>query len=88
MDHAPIVAPIVVHRISPSGGRRVTIRVQGVDTILGVARRDEDIVEFLRRLGLPDPDDVVYGDSPAIEWQVDEPHQYEAEVGPPPADTP
>lgn len=84
MEHAPIV----VHRISPSGGRRVTIRVRGVDTILGVAARDEDVVEFLRRLGVPDPDDLVYGDSPMIEWQGDGPHVYEPEPGPPPADLP
>lgn len=84
MEHAPIV----VHRISPSGGRRVTIRVQGIDTVLGVAMSDRDVVEFLRRVEVPDPDDLVFGDSTLIEWQGDGPHVYEVEEGPPPADLP
>lgn len=84
MEHAPIV----VHRISPSGGRRVTIRIQGHDTILGVAYSDADVIEFLRRIEVPDPDELVLGDSVAIEWQGDAPHTYEAETGPPPADLP
>ncbi|MCY0960842.1 hypothetical protein [Streptomyces sp. H27-H5] len=84
MEHAPIV----VHRISASEGRRVTIRVRGVDTILGVAHRDEDVIEFLRRIEVPDRDELVLGDSPMIEWQGDGPHVYELESGPPPADLP
>ena len=81
MEHAPIC----VHRISPSGGRRVTIRVQGIDTVLGVAHADADVIEFLRRVEVPDPDELVLGDSTLIEWQGDGPHVFEAE-GPPPAD--
>lgn len=73
MEHAPIV----VHRISPSGGRRVTIRVAGVDTVLGVAYDDADVIEFLRRVEVPDPDDLVLGDSALIEWQGDGPHEYD-----------
>ncbi|MFD3717248.1 hypothetical protein [Streptomyces sp. NPDC058674] len=84
MEHAPIV----VHRISPSGGRRVTIRVRGVDTILGVAGSDADVIEFLRRIEVPDPDELVLGGSELIEWQADDPHVYEPEPGPPPADLP
>lgn len=38
-------APIVVHGLSPSGGRRVTINGQ----IVGLAHDDRDLVEFLRR---------------------------------------
>ncbi|MEU9035179.1 hypothetical protein AB0D45_09725 [Streptomyces sp. NPDC048352] len=80
MEHAPIV----VHRISPSGGRRVTVRVQDRDTVLGTAHTDADVIEFLRRAEVPDPDEVVLGGAPeAIEWQGDAPHVYEAE----PADT-
>ncbi|KOU67542.1 hypothetical protein ADK55_03230 [Streptomyces sp. WM4235] len=81
-------APIFVHRVSPSGGRPVGIRVGGVDTILGVAHEDTDVIEMLRRIEIPDPDELVLGDSPLIEWQVDGPHVYEAETGPPPADLP
>ncbi|MFZ3496092.1 hypothetical protein ACODT5_23220 [Streptomyces sp. 5.8] len=75
MDHAPIL----VHRISPTGGQRVVIRIRGVDTVLGVAHSDRDLIEFLRRIDLPDPDDPVFGDSSAIAWQGGQPHVYEAE---------
>jgi hypothetical protein len=77
MDHAPIL----VHRISPTGGRRVVIRIRGVDTVLGTAYSDRDLIEFLRRIDLPDPDDMVLGDSEAIAWQGGQPHIYQAEVG-------
>ncbi|WP_328930003.1 hypothetical protein OG429_39165 [Streptomyces sp. NBC_00190] len=79
MDHAPIL----VHRISPSGGRRVVIRIRGVDTVLGVAHSDADLIEFLRRIELPDPDDMVLGDSPAIAWQGGQPHVYRYGEGQP-----
>ncbi|KOU24261.1 hypothetical protein ADK52_14340 [Streptomyces sp. WM6372] len=72
-------APILVHRISPTGGRRVVIRVRGVDTVLGVAHSDRDLIEFLRRIDVPDPDGLVLGDSSAIAWQGGKPHLYEAE---------
>ncbi|MGW4234908.1 hypothetical protein ACWEF9_37530 [Streptomyces sp. NPDC004980] len=38
-------APIVIHRPSPTGGRRVTIRGR----IAGLAFEDQDVVEFMRR---------------------------------------
>jgi hypothetical protein len=72
MEHAPIL----VHRIAPSGGRRVVIRIAGVDTVLGVAYSDRDLIEFLRRIDLPDPEDLVLGDSAAIAWQGGQPHVY------------
>jgi len=78
MEHAPIL----VHRISPSGGRRVVIRVRGVDTVLGIAYSDADLIEFLRRIEVPDPDDLVYGDSEVIYWQGGRPHVYEEPDGP------
>jgi hypothetical protein len=74
-------APILVHRISPTGGRRVVIRIRGVDTVLGTAYSDRDLIEFLRRIDIPDPDDMVLGDSEAIAWQGGQPHIYQAEVG-------
>ncbi|THA56122.1 hypothetical protein [Streptomyces sp. A1136] len=79
-------APIVVHRISPSGGRRVTFHVRGTDTILGTAYNDADLIEFLRRIEVPDPDELVLGESPLIEWQGDGPHVYEP--SPPTSDLP
>ncbi|MFH8577097.1 hypothetical protein [Streptomyces zaomyceticus] len=66
-------APIVVHRPSPTGGRRVTVG----DEILGLAHRDRDIVEFLRRAGLPDSEDLL--DDPVwVEWRGGGAHHYEA----------
>lgn len=73
MDHAPIL----VHRIAPTDGRRVVIRIRGVDTVLGVAFSDRDLIEFLRRLDVPSPEDLVLGDSEVIAWQGGKPHVYE-----------
>ncbi|MBP0932400.1 hypothetical protein OHU17_37390 (plasmid) [Streptomyces goshikiensis] len=70
-------APVLVQRISPAGGRRVVIRIRGVDTVLGVAFSDTDLIEFLRRIEIPDPDELVLGDSEVIAWQGGRPHQYE-----------
>ncbi|MEU7066871.1 hypothetical protein [Streptomyces sp. NPDC046161] len=70
-------APILVHRISPSGGRRVVIRIRGIDTVLGIAYSDADLIEFLRRIGVDDPEAIVLGDSPSIAWQGGRPHEYE-----------
>ncbi|MCX5149497.1 hypothetical protein OHB36_22415 [Streptomyces sp. NBC_00320] len=79
-------APILVHPIAPAGGRRVSLRAGGQDTVLGMAFNDADVIEFLRRAGVPDPDDVVLGGSALVEWQGDEPHTYEA--GPSDTDIP
>lgn len=66
-------APIVVHRAVGPGGRRVTIRTQ----IAGLARSDADLVEFLRRAGLPDAWDLL--DDPRwVKWQGGRSHEYDA----------
>ncbi|MFE9727330.1 hypothetical protein ACFYQ5_27965 [Streptomyces sp. NPDC005794] len=66
-------APIVIHRPSPSGGRRVTIR----DQIAGLARDDRDVEEFIRRAGLPDAERLL--DDPGwVEWRGGRAHHYEA----------
>ena len=67
-------APIVVHRPSPTGGRRVTV-VGG--EILGLAYDDHDLVEFLRRAGLPDAERIL-DDPQWVEWRGGRAHQYEA----------
>ncbi|MFB6613348.1 hypothetical protein ACIGFK_03205 [Streptomyces sp. NPDC085524] len=72
-------APILVHRISPTGGRRVVIRIRGIETALGIAHSDADLIEFLRRIEVPDPEDLVLGDSEVIAWQGGRPHVYEAD---------
>ncbi|WP_405461123.1 hypothetical protein OG786_27335 [Streptomyces sp. NBC_00101] len=66
-------APISIHRPSSSGGRRVTIRGQ----IAGLAMGDSDVVEFLRRAGLPDAEQLL--DDPRwVEWRGGRAHRYEA----------
>jgi len=66
-DHAPIV----VHPASATGGRRVTARGQ----ILGLAYDDLDLVEFLRRAGVDEPEAII--DDPAwVEWRGGRPHDY------------
>ncbi|MGI5399328.1 hypothetical protein ACQEVG_07745 [Streptomyces sp. CA-135486] len=64
-------APIVVHRIPPTGGRRVTVR----DQIMGLAHSDRDLLEFLRQAGLPDADDLP-DDPTRVEWVGGRAHEY------------
>ncbi|MEV4681918.1 hypothetical protein [Streptomyces kurssanovii] len=70
-------APIVVHRPSPTGGRRVTVRRGGRDEILGLAHSDHDLVVFLEHAGILDPapllDDPVW-----VEWRGGRAHQWDA----------
>ena len=56
------------------------IQIRGVDTVLGVAHSDRDLIEFLRRINLPDPEELVLGVSPAIAWQGGQPHVYEEQT--------
>lgn len=48
-------APIVVHRLSLSGGRRATVHSYGQDEILGTADSDHDLVVFLEGTGIAAP---------------------------------
>lgn len=66
-------APIVVHPPLGTGGRRVTARGE----ILGLAHSDEDVLEFLRRAGLPDAEMLL--DNPAmVTWRGGRAHHYGA----------
>ncbi|MFD7613003.1 hypothetical protein [Streptomyces sp. NPDC059828] len=65
--------PIVVHQPSPSGGRRVTVRGE----ILGLAHDDNDVIEFLRRAGLPDAWDLL-DDPNWVEWRGGHAHEWDA----------
>ncbi|MFF2409628.1 hypothetical protein [Streptomyces sp. NPDC058092] len=65
--------PIVIHGLSPTGGRSVTINGQ----IAGLAHDDRDLVEFLRRAGLDDAWDIL-DDPHWIEWRGGRAHRYEA----------
>ncbi|MFC8125434.1 hypothetical protein [Streptomyces sp. NPDC057302] len=68
-----MVAPIDVHPPSRTRGRRVTARGQ----ILGLAHSDADVIEFLRRAGLPDAEELL--DDPAwVQWRGGRAHHYEA----------
>ncbi|WP_392872762.1 hypothetical protein [Streptomyces sp. LN499] len=65
-------APIVIHRPAGTGGRRVTIHAQTA----GLAHSDNDVIEFLRRAGLPDAGEVL--DEPQwVQWQGGHPHDYD-----------
>ncbi|MGW7238088.1 hypothetical protein [Streptomyces sp. NPDC054804] len=57
-------APVVVQPPGPDGGRRVTIRGEYV----GTAYHLLDVVEFLRRAGLPEANTTV-DDPDLIEWR-------------------
>ncbi|MEU9779287.1 hypothetical protein [Streptomyces sp. NPDC047968] len=70
-------APIVVHRPSPSGGRRVTVKRRGRAEVLGLAHSDRDLVVFLERAGLSDPDGIL--DDPRwVEWRGGRAHEWHA----------
>ncbi|GGN86534.1 hypothetical protein GCM10011579_078440 [Streptomyces albiflavescens] len=60
----PESVPVVVHPPQPDGGRRVTIRGEPVGTAYHVL----DVVEFLRREGLPEADTTI-DDPELIEWR-------------------
>ncbi|MDX3322478.1 hypothetical protein PV415_36885 [Streptomyces sp. ME03-5684b] len=70
-------APIVVHRPSLSGGRRVTVHCHGRDEILGTAYSDHDLVVFLEDAGIDDPDAVV-DDRRWVEWRGGPAHDFRA----------
>ncbi|MFF9607887.1 hypothetical protein ACF1GY_37530 [Streptomyces sp. NPDC014684] len=50
-----ISSPIVVHRPSITGGRRVALHRQGRDEFLGLAHSDHDLAMFLESAGVADP---------------------------------
>ncbi|TXS38544.1 hypothetical protein [Streptomyces sp. OR43] len=66
-------APIVIHNPAGTSGRRVSIHSQSA----GLARSDADVVEFLRRAGLPDGGDIL-DDQQWVQWQGGRPHEYGA----------
>ncbi|MFB6559569.1 MULTISPECIES: hypothetical protein [unclassified Streptomyces] len=57
---------IVIHPVSPQGGRKVTVHALGVDTDLGRAFTAGDVSVSLRRAGLEDVD--LSEDGP-IRWE-------------------
>lgn len=70
-------APIVVHRPSLSGGRRVTVHTSGRDEILGTAYSDHDLVVFLEGAGVAEPD-AILDDPQWVEWRGSPAHEFSA----------
>ncbi|WP_411088327.1 hypothetical protein [Streptomyces sp. 061-3] len=68
-----VTAPIVVHWPSATGGRHVT----AYGHVLGLAHDDRDLIEFLRRAGLPDAETMI-DDPQMVEWRGGRAHHYEA----------
>lgn len=71
-------ALVVVHRLSPSGGRLVTLRRQDCERVLGVAHSDHDLIVFMEAAGVVDPESVL-DDPRRLEWQGGSAHQWDAE---------
>ncbi|WP_309030883.1 hypothetical protein [Streptomyces alfalfae] len=70
-------APIVVHRPSRTGGRRVTVHRNGRNEILGTAFSDHDLVVFLESAGVSDLESVL--DQPRwVEWRDGPAHDFGA----------
>ncbi|MFE2462968.1 hypothetical protein [Streptomyces sp. NPDC059402] len=70
-------APIVVHRPSVSGGRRVSVHRHGRDEILGTAYSDHDLVVFLKGAGIDDAE-AVPEDRGWVEWRGGPAHDFRA----------
>ena len=66
-------APIVVHRPSPTGGRRVTARGR----ILGLAHSDHELAVFLEAAGIMDPE-LILDDPRWVEWRGGRAHEWGA----------
>ncbi|WP_435601328.1 hypothetical protein [Streptomyces sp. C10-9-1] len=72
-----MAAPIVVHRPSPTGGRRVTVSRGGRDEILGLAHSDRELMIFLEGAGVLDPE-LIIDDPSWVEWRGGRPHEWNA----------
>ncbi|MFJ9968885.1 type 1 glutamine amidotransferase family protein [Streptomyces avermitilis] len=70
-------APIVVHRPSLSGGRKVTVHSSDRDEILGTAYSDHDLVVFLEGAGVAEPE-AILDDPQWVEWRGGHAHEFHA----------
>ncbi|MDQ0780118.1 hypothetical protein QF026_008584 [Streptomyces aurantiacus] len=70
-------APIVVHRASLSGGRRVTVHSSGRDEILGTAYSDHGLVVVFEGAGVAEPE-VILDDPEWVEWRGGPAHEFSA----------
>ncbi|MET8401378.1 hypothetical protein [Streptomyces sp900116325] len=65
-------APIVVHTITLTGVRVVTIN----DELAGIIYNDDDLIAILQRAGIQDAERCL-DDPNWIEWRGGSPHRYE-----------
>lgn len=70
-------APIIVHRPTGAGGRRVTVHRQGRDEVLGTAYSDHDLVVFLEGAGVAEPE-AILDDPQWVEWRGGPAHEFSA----------
>ncbi|MFJ8163835.1 hypothetical protein ACIRBY_23310 [Streptomyces sp. NPDC096136] len=84
----PDRARIVVHPPAPTGGRRVVAHIHAEDSILGTAYTLADVAEFLRRIGVDDPDAVLAAGDPLMEWRGGGPEVWAASPNEPPGAEP
>lgn len=70
-------APIVVHRPSITGGRRVTVHTSGRDEILGTAYSGHDLVVFLESAGVTEHE-AILDDPQWVEWRGGRAHEFHA----------
>lgn len=70
-------APIIVHRLTGTGGRRVTVHRQGRDEVLGTAYSDHDLVVFLEGAGVAEPE-AILDDPKWVEWRGGHAHEFQA----------
>lgn len=69
--------PIVIHAPLPSGGRPVTVHINGRDEQLGIAHSDQDLVTLLADAGLGNPERAL--DTRAlVAWEGADAHSYES----------
>ncbi|MEU4360007.1 hypothetical protein [Streptomyces virginiae] len=68
---------IVIHPVSPQGGRKVTVHAFGVDADLGRAFTPGDVSEFLRRAGL---EDVELSEDGPIRWEGGGPEAWTGDI--------
>ncbi|MGW3328547.1 hypothetical protein [Streptomyces virginiae] len=68
---------IVIHPVSPQGGRKVTAHALSVDADLGRAFTPADVSEFLRRAGLEAVD--LFEDGP-IRWEGGGPEVWTGDI--------
>ncbi|MGW2273467.1 hypothetical protein [Streptomyces yangpuensis] len=68
---------IVIHPVSPQGGRKVTAHALGVDVDLGRAFTPGDVSEFLRRAGL---EGVDLSEEGPIRWEGGGPEVWTGDI--------